>query len=237
MAMPTVRYPDLLEALVMPIQPYTKAMDADINIKQLDASRLSSAKLHRPAFSVDGVVNGSPALVAAMVREPDATPLAGDLVHCTYAAAGEGPAFHRVFNYASRLPFPFKPRSFAIESWFLTSDQLPPSLADIGAVCYISQTPVNNPATDAKTVAGDCLFSGYLFVPIEQGTKTLLRRVISIDLNAWMMKGPIERNILPTVYRDNHVWMNNPDSTAIVELEARKTADIAYITTFGAENM
>lgn len=200
------------------------------------------------AFVIDGVLDITPKLAAAMVREADLTPLAGQLIEWSVVDSLGSPSYMRRVKYTSRLPWPFAARRFDLESWFLAPQTLPNHLLCENAIVYISQSPHphhnNNSITHtsstvaypspslANTVRGDVHFSGYVFVPLH-GDRCRLRRVISVELGLQLMPACLLRLMLKHTFIADHHWMTSPPEEAVMRLQGKMETEPAYKAMFG----
>ena len=157
-----------LERLVAPLPPgvgdAAEASCVDLIIEQT-SEFLDRAGILSPVTVTEEVVRTESRLLVAAVRSPLNNTLAGELLDWKVLATGPPPYHTRRITYKSALPFPFSCRTFNLESWFLPSTALPPSLRERGVLCFLSQTPDDDTVTEG--VEGNVIFSGYLFVPLK----------------------------------------------------------------------
>lgn len=228
-AVPTLRYPSLLPRLLSELPAELSARTVDQHAHAIDTNGT-------PVTITQELLRTPPALLLAAVRSPLNNTTAGNLLEWRVHTTGPGPRHIRHTSYVVSMPTPLSARTFDLESYHLVASEMPAALSACGAVCFVSQTPLDpspSPAHRASgsAVAGDVLFSGYLFVPMPGGC-TWLRRVLAVEMSVPFLARSIERAALRATMRANHQFMDMPTAAHLAALQAIVDGDRAYSEVF-----
>ena len=215
-AVPALRYPSLRRLL--------SELPADF--PTLTIAHASINTNGTPVTITEELRRTPPALLLAAVRSPLNNTTAGNLLEWRVHTTGPGPRHTRRTSYAVSMPTPLAARTFDLESYFLVPSEMPAALSARGAVCFVSQTPLDPTPAHApgSAAAGDVLFSA---TSAPRRGCTWLRRVARRDERALLARS-IERAALRATIRANHQFMDMPTAAHLAALQAIVDGDRAY---------